>query len=221
MSWKSSGRISSSVRGQPVAEGRRRAPRTPRPARDRAARGCGRARGAPAFESRSATASLAASMNSSIARMLSRRAVATMPGHLARRVQHELGLGQVEVERAALVAALAHQLGELVHALEERHERREAAARSSASPSTMRLDLLVRHARGALDHAVVELGPADLALGVELEHARSGSGGPGRRRGCRCRWRGRAAASAPRGPGNRPTCRGGRPPGRAGDPRRT
>ena len=100
--------------------------------------------------------------------MLSSRARGHDARHLPGLVEHELGLGQVEVERAPLVAALAHQLGQLVHALEERHQGRELPAQLGVAVHDA-LHLLVRHARAAPDHAVVELGLADLALGVELE----------------------------------------------------
>ena len=136
MSWKSWGRISSRFGGHAVAEGRDQLRELLDPLRVRllvdAVEG-----GHAGFESRSATASLAASMNSSMTRMLSSRSRGHDAGHLARGVQDQLRLGQVEVQRPALVAPLAHQLRQLVHALEERRPAARSARAGPASPSTI------------------------------------------------------------------------------------
>ena len=81
-------------------------------------------------------------MNSSITRMLSSRSVATMPVISPAASEHQLRLGQVEVERPALVAALAHELRQLVHALEQGHEGRESLAQRLIAVDDG-LDLLV------------------------------------------------------------------------------
>ena len=57
--------------------------------------------------------------------------------HLALLVELDDRLGQVEVDAAALFAALVHEHGEVPHALEAGHERRRSGRGVSASPSRM------------------------------------------------------------------------------------
>ncbi len=92
-------------------------------------------------------------------------------GHAALGVEREHGLGQVEVECAAPEAALAHQLGQLVHAQQQRHQGREARAQFGVAVDDA-LGLLVAELGRALDHAVVELGLLHAAGGVEHQHDR-------------------------------------------------
>ena len=89
-------------------------------------------------------------------------------GHLPRGAEHELGLREVEVERPALVAPLAHELGQLVHVLQHADERAVAPALRGVAVDDG-LDLRIGEAGRAADHAVVELGLPHLALGVQLQ----------------------------------------------------
>ena len=105
--------------------------------------------------------------------MLSRRSWRTIAGHLALRVEHQLGLRQVEVERPALEAAPAHQLRQLVHRQQRLDQRRVALPQPRVAVDD-RLRLLVRELRRAADDAVVELRAAHAALAVQLDHDRLG-----------------------------------------------
>ncbi len=89
--------------------------------------------------------------------------------HLPRFVEDELRLRQVEVERAALVAALAHQLRELVHRQQRGDERGEGPARFPVAVHD-RLGLRVGEAGRTADDAVVEGRLLHAPAGVEVDH---------------------------------------------------
>ena len=90
------------------------------------------------------------------------------PRHLAELVEHELGLGQVEGERPPLVRRCRMSLASSSIRSKREAERRELAAQLRVAVDDA-LDLLVGHARPALDHAVVELRFADPRPGVQLQ----------------------------------------------------
>ena len=85
--------------------------------------------------------------------------------HLAVLVELDDRLGQVEVDAAALLAALVHQHGEFLHALEICVARARGIARraSPASPSQDRVHLGVGHARGGADDAFDDFEALDVA----------------------------------------------------------
>ena len=86
-------------------------------------------------------------------------------------VQHDLRFLQVEVDRAAAVAALVQDLEQLVHPLEERHQLRVFRDDLRIAVGQDRVDLGVGHARVAVDHPVVKLVADDRALLVDLHQA--------------------------------------------------
>ena len=119
------------------------------------------------------------------------------PDHLAPFVEHQPGLGHVEIERAALVTTLAHQTRDRRHVLQQADQARLPGADLGLAVEDP-LHLGVRDQRGHADDAVEELRPGHAALRVEVEERRQRQTFLTRDSGCRCRSRGRAAASAPR-----------------------
>ena len=76
--------------------------------------------------------------------------------HLALLVKLDHRLGQVEVDAAALLAALVHQAGQFAHALEIRDQRGVARARFRVAFQNC-VDFGVGHARGRADDALDNL----------------------------------------------------------------
>ena len=90
--------------------------------------------------------------------------------HLAVLVELDDRLGQVEIDRAALFAALVHEDGELLHPFEFRNQRRIASACFRVALKN-RVHLGVGHARGRADDPFDDFEALDVAGGVELHDA--------------------------------------------------
>ncbi len=87
-------------------------------------------------------------------------------------IQDNLGLLQIEVDRAAAAAALVEDDEQLVHPLEERHELDVLRRDLGILVGQDRVDVGVGHPRVAVDHPVVQLVANDRALLVDLHPAR-------------------------------------------------
>ena len=94
----------------------------------RAFRGCGRSTGSPAASMCEATASFAASMNSSMRRCAMLRGAARHADHLAEFVELEQRLRQIEIDGPAPDALAVQHQRQLTHHLEARHQRRVTLA---------------------------------------------------------------------------------------------
>ena len=90
--------------------------------------------------------------------------------HLAFVVEVDDGLGQVEVDGAALLALAVEDHGEVEHALEVRDERREFGARWLVAVEDG-VDLGVGHAARGADDAFADFIAEDGAVAVELHDA--------------------------------------------------
>ena len=103
----------------------------------------------------SAAATLARIMNSSISRCASSRCGMIDAIDRAVGLEHDLALGKVEIERAALVAGVQHRAIGGVERLEDR-ARRCGSVASSVRPVDRELRLLVVQLRRRADHHAVE-----------------------------------------------------------------
>ena len=101
----------------------------------RARHGRGTCRAGAASRSVSAAATLAAIMNSSISRWLSRRGRGSIASMRPVGVEHDCALGQVEVERAALAPRLVERAIGAVERPQHRLEQRRASCRRAGRRS--------------------------------------------------------------------------------------
>ena len=159
-----------------------------------------------ALSSVSAAATLARIMNSSISRCASRRSRRDHAVDGAVRLEHDLALRQVEIERVALVAgALERAIGGVErpqHAVEQRRGRVVRAA------VDRRLRLrVVELGRRAHQHAMKACARACGRRRRSPCARRAPARSSLRLAASRDRWRCAPAASARRGRGNRPSCR--------------
>ncbi len=86
-------------------------------------------------------------------------------------VQHDLGFGQVEVDRSATLPPAVQHFEELAHQLEQRHQRTVLFNHCRIAIRQDGIDGGIRHSRVASDDAVVQFVPNDLPLWRYLHQA--------------------------------------------------
>ena len=92
--------------------------------------------------------------------------------HLAGLVEHDLGLVEVEVDRAEPAPPVVQDPEQLPHSLEHRHERRVAGRHGRVAAGEDRVHVGVGHPLARADDAVVELVPQHRAVAIDLHQAR-------------------------------------------------